>query len=65
MGAAMKGKPLTPERAAIIKRLLITTSLYQHEIAAVVGCNQGRVSKIKNRKRFIEVPPADESPSSS
>ncbi len=61
----MKGEPLTPEKAAVIKRLLISTSLYQHEIAAMVGCNQGRVSEIKNRKRFVEVPPADQIPSIS
>ena len=28
--------------------------LYQHEIAAIIGLNQGRVSEVLNGKRFPE-----------
>ena len=49
---------LTPETAARIKKLAATTDLYQHEIAALVKVNQGRVSEVLSGKRFQEVPPA-------
>lgn len=56
----MTGKKnvLTPEVAAKIKKLAATTDLYQHEIAALVGVNQGRVSEVLSGKRFAEVSPA-------
>ena len=51
-------KRLTPEMASQIKKLAETTSLFQHQIAALVGINQGRVSEVLTGKRFPEVPPA-------
>ena len=49
---------LTPEVAAEIKKLAASTELFQHEIAALVKLNQGRVSEVLSGKRFPEVPPA-------
>ncbi len=51
-------RPLTAIQAAEIKRLASTTDLFQHQIAAVVGCNQGRVSEVLSGKRFPEIQPA-------
>lgn len=50
--------PLTKELAAKIKRLALDTKLLQHEIAAQLGINQGRVSEVLNGKRFADIPPA-------
>ena len=49
---------LTAELAAQIKKLATTTSFFQHEIAAALGLNQGRVSEVLSGKRFPSVPPA-------
>lgn len=46
---------VTPDMAAKIKRYLLD-NLNQHDIAAIFGINQGRVSEIKNGTRFAEVP---------
>lgn len=46
---------MTRELAALIKKLAATTDLYQHEIAATLGVNQGRVSEVLNGKRFADV----------
>ena len=56
--------PMTPERAAIAKRLMMS-GFYQHEVAAKLGVNQGRISEINTGKIFAEVKPAsiDELPS--
>lgn len=51
-----RSPPLTPEMAAAIKHLAATTDLMQHEIAARLGINQGRVSEVLNGKRFADVP---------
>ena len=48
---------MTPTIAATIKRLHRDTDLPQHEIAALVGVNQGRVNEVINGKRFAEVAP--------
>ena len=54
------GVSLTRERAAHIKHLLETTPLNLAQIAAVVdGINQGRVSEVKNGKRFADVTSAE------
>ena len=53
-----KRNNLTPEIAAKIKKLAASTDLYQHEIAALVKLNQGRVSEVLPGKRFREIPPA-------
>jgi len=42
--------------AAKIKRLWSETEMAQHEIAALLGINQGRVSEVVNGVRFAEVP---------
>lgn len=44
--------------AAHIKFLLQTRDLHQHQIAALVGVNQGRVSEVKNGHKHASVPPA-------
>lgn len=49
---------VSPEMAAHIKFLLQTRSLYQHEIAALIGVNQGRISEVKSGKRHPGVAPA-------
>lgn len=50
--------PLTAEIAAQIKKLAQTTDLAQHQIAAVLDVNQGRVSEVLTGRRFSDVPPA-------
>lgn len=42
-----KSTPVTPEIVELVKRLLASNQYHQHEIAAMVGFNQGRVSEIK------------------
>lgn len=48
---------VTREMAAKIKRYLLE-NLAQHDIAAMFGVNQGRISEIKSGKRFADVPAA-------
>ena len=50
--------PLTAELAERIKQLARDTDMYQQEIAALLGINQGRVSEVLNLKRYANVPPA-------
>lgn len=50
--------PLTERIAAEIKRLARDTDLAQHEIAAELRLNQGRVSEVLTGKRFPEVLPS-------
>lgn len=50
--------PLTAAMAAKIKKLARDhKELAQHEIAAVLKLNQGRVSEVLTGKRFVGVPP--------
>lgn len=49
---------ITPEMAAHIKFLVKVRKLYQHQVAALVGVNQGRVSEIMRGYVFKDVPPA-------
>lgn len=49
--------PLTARVAAEIKRLAASGDLMQHQIAALLGLNQGRVSEVLSGKRFPEVKP--------
>lgn len=50
--------PLTAKLAADIKRLARETDLAQHEIAAQLKLNQGRVSEVLTGKKFSEVRPS-------
>lgn len=51
--------PVSPGIAAMIKRLL-ERGLYQHQIASILGINQGRVSEVKTGKKHAKVPPSDQ-----
>ena len=53
--------PVTPEMAAQIRYLKKTKQLYNHQIAAMFGINQGRVSEVLTGKKFPNVPPAQQS----
>lgn len=50
--------PVSPEMAAHIRWLRNTRKLFQHQIAALLEINQGRVSEVLNGKRHPNVPPA-------
>ena len=50
--------PVTPAMAAEIRYLRKQKGLYSHQIAALFGINQGRVSEVLTGKRFPNVPPA-------
>lgn len=50
--------PLTATIAAEIKRLARDTSLAQHQVAAHLQLNQGRVSEVLSGKCFAEVTPS-------
>ena len=56
MRRSSRGPCLTADLAAHIKRLWLRTDLTQHEIAAQLGLNQGRVSEVLSGKRFDKVP---------
>ena len=56
-----KSPPTTAEMASYIKRLL-AMGLYQHQIASAFQINQGRVSEIKNGKRFADAQAARQLP---
>lgn len=49
---------MTAAIAAEIKRLHLQTDWPQHQIAAAVGVNQGRVCEVLTGKRFSDVQPA-------
>lgn len=48
---------ITSEIAAVIKKLLLQ-GYDQHDIAALLGVNQGRISEINTGKKFADVSPA-------
>lgn len=50
--------PLTAYLAGRIKKMAKETDLAQHEIAALLHLNQGRVSEVLTGKRFPTVPPS-------
>ncbi|WP_298196606.1 hypothetical protein [Novosphingobium sp.] len=50
--------PITPEMAAHIRFLVQVKKLYQHQVAALLGLNQGRISEVMNGRHFPSVPPA-------
>jgi predicted XRE-type DNA-binding protein len=43
-----RSNTITPEMVMKIKALLDEGRLFQHQIAAMLGVNQGRVSEVKN-----------------
>ena len=47
---------VTPEMAAEIRYLKTTKKLFNHQIAALFGINQGRVSEVLTGKKFPTVP---------
>jgi predicted XRE-type DNA-binding protein len=49
---------ITPEMAAHIRFLVQNQGLYQHQAAALVGVNQGRVSEVITGRRFPGITPA-------
>jgi predicted XRE-type DNA-binding protein len=50
--------PISPEMAAHIRFLVKVRGLYQHQAAALVGVNQGRVSEVVRGYRHPGVGPA-------
>lgn len=48
-------EPLTASMAAMIWKMSRETDLAQHEIAAALHINQGRVSEVLNLKRFPDL----------
>jgi predicted XRE-type DNA-binding protein len=53
--------PVTAEMAAEIRFLKSNRGLYNHQIAALLEINQGRVSEVLTGKTFPSVPPAQQS----
>lgn len=49
--------PMTPLRAAIARFLVLKLGFYQHQAAAILGVNQGRISEAINDKQGAERPP--------
>lgn len=49
--------PLTAELASKAKTLVLHFGLKQHQAAAILGLNQGRVSEVLTGKRFPGVAP--------
>ncbi|QHI95191.1 hypothetical protein GT348_01830 [Aristophania vespae] len=43
---------LPPNQLAEVMRLIKTKKMHQHDIAAKLGINQGRISELKNGKRY-------------
>ena len=54
--------PMTPERAALAKLLVGKLGMLQHEAAAVLGVNQGRISEVMTGKRFAGIKPGEQFP---
>lgn len=49
--------PISAEKAALIKFLIRVHGLYQHQVAALLEINQGRVSEVMTGKRHPNVDP--------
>lgn len=43
-----RSNPISPDMVVKIKALLDEGKLFQHQIAAILGVNQGRISEVKN-----------------
>lgn len=50
--------PVTPQMAAEIRFLKQQKKLFNHQIAAHFGINQGRVSEVLTGKKFPEAQPS-------
>lgn len=50
--------PVTAAMAAHIRHLVFNQGLYQHQAAALVGVNPGRVNEVIKGHRFPDTPPA-------
>jgi predicted XRE-type DNA-binding protein len=53
--------PVTREMAAHIRYLVTKQGLYQHQAAALLGINPGRVNEVMKGHRFPEEPPSQRS----
>lgn len=49
--------PVSAEMAGKIKYLVGVLGLFQHQAAAVLGINQGRVSEVISGKRYPRIEP--------
>lgn len=49
---------ISPEMAAHIRFLVNERGLFQHQAAALVGVNQGRISEVMRGQRYPDVKPA-------
>jgi predicted XRE-type DNA-binding protein len=49
---------MTAQRAAFAKLLVLKFGFLQHQAAAKLGVNQGRISEVMTGKIFPDVPPA-------
>lgn len=52
---------ITPEMAAQIRYLKLEKKLFNHQIAALMGINQGRVSEVMTGKLYPSVTPSQKS----
>lgn len=49
--------PITPDMARRVRYLVKVLGLFQHQAAAVLGINQGRVSEVMTGKRYPGLEP--------
>lgn len=56
----MRDRKVITERIAAIVKWLLSRNWYQHHIASLFGLNQGRISEIKQGKRFGYVKPVSD-----
>lgn len=56
---AIPSPPITPDMAAQIKKMK-ASGLFNHQIAAHFGINQGRVSEVMTGKLHPTVPPVNQ-----
>ena len=54
--AAKCSKPMTNELAAKAKTMVLRLGMAQHEAAAKLGVNPGRVCEVVNGHKFVDAP---------